>query len=198
MNIAILIACEESQAVTKAFREQGEIAFSCDIVSCSGGYPEWHFQMDVSLLLSIKWEMIIAFPPCTHLAVSGAPFFKRKQESGEQQQAIEFFMNIANAPCEKIAIENPVSIISSVWRKPDQYINPWEFGHPEQKKTGLWLKGLPKLKGTNNVYETMMALPKAKRERNRNLPPGIDRPRLRSQTLQGIAKAMAQQWGTRI
>ena len=118
----ILLACEESQAVTIRMREKGHEAYSCDILPCSGGHPEWHLQQDVTELLKEHWDMIIAFPPCTHLAVSGARHFEQKIKDGRQQQGIDFFMLLANAECEKVAIENPVGIMSSKWRKPDQII----------------------------------------------------------------------------
>jgi hypothetical protein len=139
--------------------------------------------------------MIIAFPPCTHLAVSGAAWFAAKRADGRQQQGIDFFMEFANANCEKIAIENPVGIMSSKWRKPDQIIQPWQFGHPEKKATCLWLKGLPRLEPTNIVKEEMEKLPKNKQERLHYLPPSKNRSVLRSKTFSGIAKAMAEQWG---
>ena len=161
----ILLACEESQAVTKEFRALGHEAFSCDILECSGGHPEWHLRQDVTDLLKENWDMIIAFPPCTHLAVSGAAWFEQKRKDGRQQEGIDFFMLFANAVCDKVAIENPIGIMSSKWRKPDQIIQPWMFGHLEQKATCLWLKGLPKLVEINNVKEDMLKLPKRERER---------------------------------
>ena len=191
----ILVACEESQAVTKEFRRLGHEAYSCDIESCSGGHPEWHLQQDVLPLLKQEWDMIIAFPPCTHLAVSGAAWFEQKRKDGRQQQGVDFFVAFAEAPCEKIAIENPIGIMSTVWRKPDQIIQPYQFGHKERKATCLWLKGLLLLKPTNDVYEEMMMLPKNKRERLHYLPPSPERAKLRSKTFPGIAKAMAEQWG---
>ena len=191
----ILVACEESQAVTKEFRRLGHEAYSCDIEPCSGGHPEWHLQQDVLPLLKKEWDMIIAFPPCTHLAVSGAAWFEQKRKDGRQQQGVDFFVAFAEAPCEKIAIENPIGIMSTVWRKPDQIIQPYQFGHKERKATCLWLKGLPLLKPTNDVYEEMMMLPKNKRERLHYLPPSPERAKLRSKTFPGIAKAMAEQWG---
>ena len=191
----VLVACEESQAVTIEFRKLGHEAYSCDIVECSGGHPEWHLQEDVLPLLEKEWDMIIAFPPCTDLAVSGAAWFEQKRKDGRQQASIEFFMKFANAKCEKIAIENPVGIMSTQWRKPDQIIQPYEFGHMEQKKTCFWLKGLPKLVGTENVKEEMMLLPKKERERMHYMYPGPERAKLRSKTFPGIAKAMAEQWG---
>ena len=191
----ILVACEESQAVTKEFRRLGHEAYSCDIEPCSGGHPEWHLQQDVLPLLKKEWDMIIAFPPCTHLAVSGAAWFEQKRKDGRQQQGVDFFVAFAEAPCEKIAIENPIGIMSTVWRKPDQIIQPYQFGHKERKATCLWLKGLLLLKPTNDVYEEMMMLPKNKRERLHYLPPSPERAKLRSKTFPGIAKAMAEQWG---
>ena len=144
-EVKILVACEESQAVTIELRKLGHEAYSCDIEPCSGGYPEWHLQQDVIPLLTQKWDMILAFPPCTHLAVSGAKWFAAKRADGRQQNAIDFFMQFANSDCPRIAIENPVGIMSTVWKKPDQIIQPWQFGHGETKKTCLWLKGLPTL-----------------------------------------------------
>lgn len=190
----ILVACEESQAVTKELRELGHEAYSCDIIECSGGHPEWHILQDVRMVLNEQWDMIIAFPPCTDLAVSGAAWFEEKRKDGRQQASINFFMLFANHPCERIAIENPVGIMSRIWRKPDQIIQPYQFGHLEQKKTCLWLKGLPKLSETKNVYSEMMELPKNKRERLHYLPPGPERAKIRSKTYPGIAKAMAEQW----
>lgn len=190
----VLVACEESQAVTIELRKLGHEAFSCDIEPCSGGHPEWHLQEDVIPLLKQRWDMIIAFPPCTHLAVSGAAWFEQKRKDGRQQAAIDFFMMFANADCERIAIENPVGIMSTVYKKPSQIVQPYEYGHMEQKKTCLWLKGLPLLQPTNNVYEQMMELPRNKRERLHYLPPSPERAKLRSKTFPGIAKAMAEQW----
>lgn len=191
----ILVACEESQAVTKEFRRLGHEAYSCDIEECSGGHPEWHLQQDVKPLLKEKWDMIIAFPPCTHLAVSGAAWFKQKIADGRQQQGIDFFNLFTNLDCPKVAIENPVGIMSTKWRKPNQIIQPWMFGHMEKKATCLWLKGLPELKPTNDVKEEMAKLPKNIQERIHYLPPGPERSKLRSKTFPGIAKAMAEQWG---
>jgi site-specific DNA-cytosine methylase len=192
----ILVACEESQAVTIEFRKRGHEAYSCDIEPCSGGHPEWHLQQDVIPLLDEKWDMILAFPPCTHLAVSGAAWFEQKRKDGRQQQGIDFFMAFANNNCPKVAIENPVGIMSTKWRKPDQIIQPYMFGHKEQKKTCLWLKELPALKETENVKNEMLLLPKNKRERLHYLPPTKNRGKLRNKTFPGIAKAMAEQWGT--
>jgi len=183
----VLVACEESQAVTIEMRKIGIEAFSCDLEPCSGGHPEWHIQGDVIPLLNQGWDMIIAFPPCTHLAVSGAKWFKEKQKDGRQQQAIDFFMQFVNCKCEKVAIENPIGIISTVWRKPDQIIHPWQFGHGETKATCLWLKNLPLLEPTNIVNERNHSIWK--------MPPSKERAKIRSKTFPGIAKAMAEQWG---
>jgi len=192
----VLCACEESQAVCIAFREKGHEAYSCDIEPCSGGHPEWHLQQDVIPLLKEKWDMIIAFPPCTHLAVSGAAWFEQKRKDGRQQAGIDFFMEFVTCKCKMVAIENPIGIMSTIYRKPDQIINPWQYGHMEQKATCLWLNGLPLLKETHNVYDEMMNLPKNKRERLHYLPPGPGRAKLRSKTFPGIARAMAAQWGS--
>jgi site-specific DNA-cytosine methylase len=191
----VLIACEESQAVTKEMRALGIEAYSCDIEPCSGGHPEWHIQGDVTPLLEQEWDMIIAFPPCTHLAVSGAAWFEQKRKDGRQQQGIDFFMIFANAKCDKVGIENPVGVMSSMWRKPDQIVQPWMFGHPESKATCLWLKNLPKLQPTDNVKELFDTLPRNKQQRLHYLPPSKERAALRSKTFIGIAKAMASQWG---
>ena len=148
----ILVACEESQAVAKAFRAKGHDAFSCDIMPCSGGHPEWHIHKDVAEALKFGWEMILAFPPCTHIAVSGAAHFKAKIADGRQQQGIDFFNQFTDLNCDKVVIENPVSIMSRLYRKPDQIIQPWQFGHDASKKTCLWLKGVPKLEHTE-IFE---------------------------------------------
>lgn len=182
----ILVACEESQAVTIEMRRLGHEAYSCDIEPCSGGHPEWHLQVDALELLKMKWDVILAFPPCTHLAVSGARYFEQKRKDGRQQAAIDFFMRFANADCPKIAIENPVGIMSSVWRKPDQIIQPWQFGHGETKKTCLWLKGIPLLVPTNIVD--------GREQRIWKMPPSEDRAKNRAKTFPGIARAMAEQW----
>ena len=182
----ILIACEESQAVCTEMRRLGHDAYSCDIIPCSGGHPEWYLQVDALELIKIQWDMIIAFPPCTNLAVSGARYFKEKQEDGRQQASIEFFMQFANADCKRIAIENPIGIMSTRYRKPDQIIQPWQFGHGETKATCLWLKGLPKLKPTDIVT--------GREQRIWKMPPGPERAKIRSKTYPGIARAMAEQW----
>lgn len=198
----ILIACEESQAVCKEIRKLGHEAYSCDIIECSGGHPEWHIQDDVLPLLNGncafttmdgtehkvdgKWDMIIAFPPCTHLAVSGARYFEQKRIDGRQQHGIDFFMNFTKADCDKIAIENPIGIMSTHYRKPDQIIQPWMFGHGETKATCFWLKNLPKLEPTNIV--------EGREQRIWKMPPGPERSKERSKTYDGIGKAIAEQW----
>ncbi len=199
----ILVACEESQAVTTELRRLGHDAYSCDIIECSGGHPEWHIKDDalryingdqclfwtednVGHITPKKWDMIIAFPPCTDLAVSGARYFAEKRADGRQQRSIEFFMEFAKANCDRIAIENPIGIMSTHFRKPDQIIQPWQFGHGETKATCLWLKGLPKLTPTEIV--------EGREQRVWKMPPSADRAKLRSKTYPGIAKAMAEQW----
>jgi site-specific DNA-cytosine methylase len=139
----ILVACEESQAVTIEMRRLGHEAYSCDIQDCSGGHPEWHIKGDALELLKMKWDMLIAFPPCTHLAVSGARHFAKKQADGRQQEAIDFFMKFINADCPRIAVENPIGIMSSRYRKPNQIIQPYMFGDHARKSTCFWTKGLP-------------------------------------------------------
>ena len=181
----VLIACEFSGRVREAFRKRGHDTWSCDLEKSEIGGN--HFQGDVLNILDADWDMMIAFPPCTHLAVSGARWFEQKRKDGRQQEAIDFFIELANAPIPRIAIENPVSIMSTVWRKPDQIIQPWQFGHGETKKTCLWLKNLPKLKPTNIV--------EGREQRIWTMPPSSDRGKKRSITYQGVADAMAEQWG---
>ena len=185
-EMKILVACEESQAVTKELRRLGHEAYSCDIIPCSGGHPEWHLQQDVIPLLKEHWDMIIAFPPCTHLAVSGARWFEQKRKDGRQQQGIKFFECFTDLECQKVAIENPVGIMSKLYRKPDQIIQPWQFGHGETKATCLWLKGLPRLQSTNIVL--------GREAKIHRMSPGPERAKLRSKTFPGIACAMATQW----
>ena len=205
----VLVACEESQEVCKAFRARGHEAYSCDLQECSGGHPEWHIQGDCLPLLNgncefvtcgggrttiDKWDLIIAHPPCTELCSSGQRWFTEgKKDYRLQREAISFFYRFVMADCEKIAIENPVGVMSTAYRKPDCIINPWQFGHPEQKKTCLWLKGLEPLKETDNVYDYMMTLPV--KERTRIWQMGSKHSKERSKTFPGIAKAMAEQWG---
>lgn len=179
----VLVACEFSGTVRDAFRKRGHYAVSCDLLpSDTLGH---HYIGNVLNILDYGWDLMIAHPPCTHLAVSGARWFKDKQE--EQEEALEFVRKLMAAPIPKICIENPISIISSRIRKPDQIIQPWQFGHGETKKTCLWLKNLPNLVPTNIV--------EGREQRIWKLPPTQDRWKLRSKTFQGIADAMAQQWG---
>ena len=227
----VLVACEESQTVCKAFRKRGHEAYSCDIIECSGGHPEWHIQGDVIPLLNgnctfkvqdvteckktiwDKWDMIIAFPPCTHLAVSGARHFEKKRADGRQKEGIEFFCNFLNADCEKISIENPVGIISGNYIKehfselskqyglpikPTQIIQPYEFGHPYTKTTCLWLKGLPKLKPTKVLEKPdngWVNQSFTKDGRYGGFASNFRGATERSKTFEGIAEAMAEQWG---
>lgn len=195
----VLIACEESQSVCKEFRRLGHEAYSCDILPCSGGHPEWHLQQDIVPLLKEDWDMIIAFPPCTHLAVSGAAWFKEKIADGRQQQGIDFFMLFANCKCPKVAIENPIGIMSTKWRKPNQIIHPWMFGNKASKATCLWLKELPELVPTDIVEKEEYNIHNGKKynkwlDDTWGLPPE-ERSKARSKTFPGIAKAMAEQWG---
>jgi hypothetical protein len=201
----ILVACEESQAVTIEFRKKGHKSFSCDIEPCSGGHPEWHIQGDVTPLLSEPWDMIIAFPPCTYLTVTGNRWFnvdrygeKATQRHKNREEAKKFFMLFANANCEKIAIENPVGVMSTHFRKPDQIINPWQFGDPFEKLTCLWLKNLPPLFYTKIVKPP----PRIKFKSGCTMPEWYayashkNSAKIRSKTFPGIARAMADQWGT--
>jgi site-specific DNA-cytosine methylase len=195
----ILCACEESQEVTKAFRELGHEAYSCDIQECSGGHPEWHIQGDVVPLLDQEWDLIIAFPPCTHLAVSGARHFKAKQADGRQQESIDFFNLFTNLKCEKVAIENPIGIMSTHYRKPNQIIHPYMFGDPFQKSTCLWLKGLPELTPTNIVDTGEITTFGSGKRMSKWMADAFklspeERAKVRSKTFPGIAKAMAEQW----
>jgi site-specific DNA-cytosine methylase len=166
---------------------------SCDLLPTDSRGP--HYQGNVVDILDGTWDLMIAHPPCTDIAVSGAAWFKEKIADGRQQRALDFVRMLMEVPIPKICIENPVSVISSKIRKPDQIIQPYQFGHTEQKKTCLWLKGFPLLKPTHNVYDEMMLLPKNKRERLHYLPPSADRWKIRSQTFSGFATAMAEQWG---
>ena len=231
----VLVACEESQAVAIEFRKLGHEAYSCDIIECSGGHPEWHIMQDVLQLLnpsqipiwdgnttikgiefktcdgkehfiSNQWDMIIAFPPCTYLTNTGNPYLnvekwgeKAIQRAKYREEAFEFFMRFANADCEKIAIENPIGYANTHYRKPNQIIQPWHFGHPFTKATCLWLKGLEPLKPIaiekplnckSYAWETMID------ERGKTISWNSDlSKKLRSKTFPGVAKAMAEQWG---
>jgi hypothetical protein len=198
----VLIACEESQTVCKAFRARGHETYSCDIVPCRGGHPEWHIQDDVLKHLTENWDLMIAHPPCTYLANSGVCHLYNKDRTKNQdrweelQYASLFFERLFNAPIPKICIENPIPHKYGNLPKYTQIIHPWQFGHTEQKPTCLWLKNLPPLIGTKNVFAEMKMLPPNKRQRIHYLPPSPDRQRIRSVTYQGIADAMADQWGS--
>jgi hypothetical protein len=189
----VLIACEFSGTVSDAFIAKGHDAISCDLLPTEKPGP--HYQGDVFDIINDGWDMMIAHPPCTHLAVSGMRWFKEGvKPMSLQVDALKFVQKLMDASIEKICIENPISIISTKIRKPNQIINPFQFGHPEQKKTCLWLKNMPLLKETNNVYEHMMTLPLKERTRIHWL--GSGKWKERSKTYQGIADAMADQWGS--
>ena len=186
MNVLrVLVACEYSGTVRDAFRALGHDAMSCDLLPTD--VPGPHYQGDVFDVIGDGWDVLIAHPPCTHLAVSGARHFAAKQADGRQQEGIDFFMRLANAPIPVKCIENPVCIMSRLYRKPDQIIQPWQFGHGETKATCLWLTGLPPLVSTGIVP--------GREARVHRMPPGPDRWKERSKTFAGIAAAMAQQWG---
>ena len=233
----VLVACEESQEVCKAFRERGHRAFSCDIMDCSGGHPEWHIKGDVLPLLNgrceftladrqtdrqtDRWDIIIAFPPCTHLCVSGAMFFEKKREDGRQREGVEFFCKFLEADCDKVAIENPIGIISGNYvaeyypdlaekyglpKKPTQVIQPWMFGDNHAKSTCLWLKGLRELEPevTEEPALEWFDWIDGKTGKKKRQPKWYadafhlsaeERARVRSKTFPGIARAMAEQWG---
>ena len=182
----VLVACEYSGRVRDAFRAHGHDAWSCDLLPCEAG-PAYHFQQPVEGVLSQGWDLMVAHPPCTHLAVSGSRHFHRKQR--EQAEALDFVRLLMDAPVPRWCIENPISVISSVIRPPDQIIQPWEYGHGEVKATCLWLRNLPKLMPTNCVD--------GREERVHLMPPGPDRWKERSRTYQGVADAMGAQWGNR-
>ena len=191
----VLVACEESQRVCIAFRNKGHEAYSCDIMPCSGGHPEWHIQDDVLKHLDENWDLIIAHPPCTYLSNAGAGMLFPKGVLNKERyqkglEAKEFFMKLYNAPCSKICVENPIS--SRIFEMPPytQQIEPFQFGHPFQKKTRLWLKGLPPLKPTNIVEKRESTVTAAWFNKG-----GKERRINRSKTFEGIAQAMADQWG---
>lgn len=207
----ILVACEESQAITKELRQLGHEAYSCDIQECSGGHPEWHLQVDALELLKMSWDMIIAHPPCTYLTVTGNRWFnvdkygdKARQRFKDREDAVDFFMSFANANCPKIAIENPVGYMNTHYRKPDQIIQPYMFGDHARKATCLWLKGLPPLEPTNIVdpgeilrggYSVGASANYARDENGKIIPWNDPRTaKARSKTFPGIAKAIAEQW----
>ena len=219
----VLVACEESQRVCMAFRAKGHEAYSCDIIECSGGHPEWHIQGDALKIINgkcefetadgmkhhiaSKWDLLIAHPPCTYLTVTGNRWFnverygdKAKKRITDREEAVQFFMAFVNADCDHIAIENPVGHMSTRFRKPDQIIQPYQFGEPFEKQTCLWLKGLPQLIQTNVVQPPE----RVKFDSGKSMPkwyadawhlPREERARERSKTFEGIAKAMADQWG---
>jgi len=192
----VLVACEESQAVCIAFRNKGHKAYSCDILPCSGGHPEWHIQDDVLKHLNDGWDMMISFPPCTDLAVSGAAWFEQKRKNGSQQKSIDFFMVFINANIEKIAVENPIGIMSRIYKKPDQIINPWQFGDSASKKTCLWLKNIPLLLPTQIVLPSKyITASSGRRYPDWCWNTGGGSGKKRSKTYPGIANAMAEQWG---
>ena len=226
MSFKVLIACEESQRVCSAFRELGHEAYSCDIIDCSGGHPEWHIKGDCLPLLNGscefetsdgkkhtikgKWDLIIAHPPCTYLTVTGNRWFnverygeKAIKRIADREEAAKFFMAFVEADCDKVAIENPIGYMNTHYRKPDQIIQPYMFGDPFEKKTCIWLKGLPKLTPTDVVE------PPARKEfaSGKTMPAWYadawnlskeERSKLRSKTFPGFAKAMAEQWGGKV
>ena len=218
----VLVACEESQAVCKAFRERGHEAYSCDIEDCSGGHPEWHIKGDALEYIDGncyfltcddavhavfgKWDMLIAFPPCTFLTVTGNRWFNVErygntalQRERERKKAAAFFMAFVNANCDKICIENPVGVMSTLYRKPTQIIQPYMFGDPARKATCLWLKNLPPLKPTKIVEPEIVTHKNGKTDPAWHYAtiglPVKERAKARSKTFDGIAKAMAEQWG---
>jgi site-specific DNA-cytosine methylase len=201
----VLIACEESQAVCIEFRKLGHEAFSCDLQECSAGHPEWHIKEDALDVMNWKglngseyWDMMIAFPPCTHLAVSGAAWFEQKRKDGRQRHGINFFLGLAGTKIPKWAIENPVGIMSSHFRKPNQIIQPFMFGDPVKKTTCIWSRGLPRLQPTNIVEPEITTLKTGAKFSTWDYKISMnhkERAKLRSKTFPGIAKAMAEQWG---
>tara|TARA_R100000541_G_scaffold9144_2_gene16682 strand:+ start:172 stop:807 length:636 start_codon:yes stop_codon:yes gene_type:complete len=207
----ILVACEESQAVTKELRKLGHEAYSCDLLPCSGGHPEWHYEQDVFEVIDKGWDMMIAHPPCTFLAVSGARWLYNKDGSKNEErwknqaEALDFVQKLMDAPIDKIAIENPISVISSNIRKPNQIVQPWQFGDKAQKSTCLWLKNLPNLKPTDIVEKgefiefiskkgVKKKQPKWYFDALKNAKTPEERRTLRSKTFKGMAEAMAKQW----
>ena len=184
-RMRVLVACEFSGLVRDAFIRQGHDALSCDILPGEGTGP--HYQGDVRDVLDFPWDLMVAHPPCTALSVSGSRWFAEKRMDGRQQAAVSFFMMLARADVPRIAVENPVCIMSTLWRKPDQIVQPWQFGHGETKATCLWLKNLPALEPSNLVD--------GREARVHRMPPSADRGKERSRTYKGIAESMAKQWG---
>ncbi len=202
----VLVACEFSGVVRDAFKKRGHFAVSCDFLPGEGKGYIYHYQGDVFDIIDEDWDLMIAHPPCTYLTVTGNKWFKPKYKDrfpnrGRQREdAVKFFMELAAAPIDKIAIENPVGIMSTRWRKPDQYIQPYWFGDPHRKKTGLWLQGLPKLQKTNVVTPNVYKFKSGRGSYDRGYMeatclPSKERSKVRSITYQGIADAMADQWG---
>ena len=193
MKMTVLVACEYSGIVRDAFRKRGHLAMSCDLREADAG-PEWHFQGDVrDPLKNIVWDLIIAFPPCNHLSSVGARHWAQKEADGRQRRAIEFVKMLADAPAERIAIENPTGILTRAWRAPDQIFHPYMFGEPWFKRTCLWLKNLPPLEHTRVVkpkgHWVQQGTPRE------GLVPGRRGPKIRARTFAGVARAMAEQWG---
>ncbi len=204
----VLVACEESQAVTIEFRKLGHEAFSCDLLPCSGGHPEWHIEGDVTSLLHawLGWDMVLAFPPCTYLTVTGNKWMKPEYRDRfpnrikQREDAIRFFLKLVNTDVNKVCVENPIGIMSTHFRKPDQIIHPYHFGHTVRKSTCLWLKGLPVLKSTNVVIPELDTFSSGAVQSKWHTETGYirdkkERSRVRSKTFSCIAKAMAEQWG---
>lgn len=202
----VLVACEESQRVCIAFRNKGHEAYSCDILECSGGHPEWHIQDDVLKHLNENWDLIIAHPPCTYLTVAANKYYnvekygkKAEERQKQREKAIEFFMQFTDLKCPRVCIENPIGIMSSFYCKPTQIIQPYQFGHSERKATCLWLKGLPALNPTNIVAPDIIKLKSGKTDSRLHYEtlklPSEERAKMRSKTFEGVALAMAEQWG---
>lgn len=202
----VLVACEESQRVCTAFRNKGHEAYSCDILECSGGHPEWHIQDDVLKHLNENWDLIIAHPPCTYLTVAANKYYnvekygkKAEERKKQRKEAVEFFMKFTDLKCPRVCIENPIGVMSSFYCKPTQIIQPYQFGHSERKATCLWLKGLPALKPTNIVTPDIIKLKSGKTDSRLHYETlklqANERAKMRSKTFEGIALAMAEQWG---
>lgn len=202
----VLVACEESQRVCIAFRNKGHEAYSCDILECSGGHPEWHIQDDILKHLNENWDLIIAHPPCTYLTVAANKYYnvekygkKAEERQKQREKAIEFFMQFTDLKCPRVCIENPIGIMSSFYCKPTQIIQPYQFGHSERKATCLWLKGLLALKPTNIVTPDIIKLKSGKTDSRLHYEtlklPSEERAKMRSKTFEGVALAMAEQWG---
>ena len=202
----VLIACEESQRVCIAFRDKGHDAYSCDILPCSGKHPEWHIQDDVLKHLDENWDLIIAHPPCTYLTVSANKYYNVEKYGAKaiereklREEAIEFFLKFTDLKCPKVAIENPIGVMSTRYKKPTQVIQPYYFGDKERKATCLWLKGLPPLKPTNIVEPDIIKHKSGRTDSRLHFEtlklPKEERARIRSKTFEGIALAMAEQWG---